>query len=649
MQKEVNMKGEHLVVGSLEVLEEMSGAGVQAIRKGVQSAQDLIVKVSSRAEKFYKDAASDNIITPEEKKTLRRDFIEIQRTYSAILYQAEIKGLSDDPRITGLTDAYDDLYGYLYTTIRVFEDMSANTVISSSEDMNEYYDTYFDAEMFAQAVLTQTALAYVRVLSSLDDPGLSNELGYYKGQLYRYVVNEGWQAVSSGDYMGVVSSASALAEKGDVPDGSFFLCGASFIVAEYRLTTSEGVMSTDGGNHFALTVRSDAGDVWALEGGVWRRVPDRNDWRYILATNDLVALGFPISPSLEGEIRSVAQDAALELTPGKYLGPRTADPVSPALGEYYLYIGNTTLTRKNGALYKYMRTSGGTAAWTELSSLDPANYQNYMAALSDMLAEDEQSLDTGRFSVVFARTLASMSAMIETLMTQTLIIKTNGLIRSEIFNEYTGFQLNADGRFECVNGKFNGNIDSGPLYLEKVSPGQITITGNIDSYIQVFFDTLAEYGLIESVINFPVIYGNESYNPAEFRKVSTSESNTYNYVYRWDRNFPHPATGKMSLEDVTYLVKETEFVEYYLNNILIGKDFKRTAEYISSELVYDYPSTITPMIPTGTMKGKFVQNCLLVLNSEAWSMILRNIPNGYSSDYPSGTIYRDGDVLHIKI
>ena len=221
-------------------------------------------------------------------------------------------------------------------------------------------------------------------------------------------------------------------------------------------------MTTDGGNHFALTIRADAGDVWALEGGVWRRVPDRNDWRYILATNDLVALGFPISPSLEGEIRSVAKDAALELSPGKYLGRRTADPVAPALGEYYLYIGNTTLTRKNGALYKYMRTSGGTAAWTELSSLDPANYQNYMAALSDMLAEDEQSLDTGRFSVVFARTLASMSAMIETLMAQTMILKSGGVFKSEGFDSGTGagFRLSADGVLEAREGVFSGTVET---------------------------------------------------------------------------------------------------------------------------------------------------------------------------------------------
>ena len=230
VETERNMRGEHLVVQSLEVLENFTGGAARAIDAKIGSVQETVVSVASRADKFYQDAAADGIITPEEKKTLKRDFGELRRVYLAILQQAEIKGLSDDPRITGLTTVYNALYTYLYSTIKVFDDMQTNTVITSSDDMNAYYDAYYDAQMFAQAVLTQTALAYVRVLSSLDDPGLSNELGYYKGQLYRYVVNEGWQAVSSGDYMGVVSSASALAEKGDVPDGSFFLCGSSFIV-----------------------------------------------------------------------------------------------------------------------------------------------------------------------------------------------------------------------------------------------------------------------------------------------------------------------------------------------------------------------------------------------------------------------------------
>lgn len=453
------MRGEHLVVQSLEVLENFSGKAAKTISGDIAAVRERLFSVASRADKFYQDAAADGIITPEEKKTLKRDFGELRRVYLAILQQAETKGLSDDPRITGLTTVYSALYTYLYSTIKVFDDMQANTVITSSDDMNAYYDAYYDAQMFAQAVLTQTALAYVRVLSSLDDPGLSGELGYYGGQLYRYVVNEGWQAVSSGDYMGVVTGAASLTE---TKEGSFFLAGASFAVALYRITADAGVISTGDGDHIAVSVRAVKGDVWACSGGIWRRVADRNDWRYILATNDLIALGEPISPMLEGHVRDIAESAAQEVAGGAYLGPRTADPVSPSSGDFFLYVGNTTAARKNGFLYRWTRTGESGHAWTELSPEDSANYRCYMDALADMLREDSQSLDTGRFSVVFARSLAAMSAMIETLMTQTMILKSGGMIKSEDFDSGTGagFKLSADGVLEAREGVFSGTVET---------------------------------------------------------------------------------------------------------------------------------------------------------------------------------------------
>ena len=165
-------------------------------------------------------------------------------------------------------------------------------------------------------------------------------------------------------------------------------------------------------------------------------------------------------------------------------------------------VGNTTLTRKNGAIYKYMRTTGGTAAWTELSSADPANYQNYMAALSDMLAEDEQSLDTGRFSVLFARTLASMSAMIETLMTQTLIIKTGGMIKSEGFDSGTGagFKLDSDGTLTARNGVFSGTVNA--------SSG--SFSGDISTR-NVIFNTTAGNVIFRSFRVKSIQYGEHAY------------------------------------------------------------------------------------------------------------------------------------------
>jgi hypothetical protein len=563
VETERNMRGEHLVVQSLEVLEDFTGKAARVIDSKIGSVQETLVSVASRADKFYQDAAADGIITPEEKKILKRDFGELRRVYLAILQQAETKGLSDDPRITGLITVYSALYTYLYSTIKVFDDMESNTVITSSDDMNAYYDAYYDAQMFAQAVLTQTALAYVRVLSSLSEPGLSDELGYYGGQLYRYVADEGWQAVSSGDYMGVVTGAASLTE---TKEGSFFLAGASFAVASYRIVADAGVIATGSGDHIAVSVRAHKGDVWACSGGIWRRIPDRNDWRYVLATNDLIAMGEPISPMLEGHVRDIAETAAQDVAGGTYLGPKTADPGSPSPGDFFLYVGNTTAARKNGSIYKWQRSGESGYAWTELSAEDPASYRNYMDALSDMLREDSQSLETGRFSVVFARSLAAMSAMIDTLMAQTMILKSGGVFKSEGFDSGTGagFRLSADGVLEAregifrgtvfaTNGKFSGIIDaitgnlmninisgnstfegdivSGPITISDDAPPASTLTITPDMTAeQIYLAMNTTFGAASADVNPNLSYANNYQNCKRFSVNKYYQQGDYQYT-----------------------------------------------------------------------------------------------------------------------
>lgn len=638
VETERNMRGEHLVVQSLEVLEDFSGKAARVIEAKIGNVRETLVSVASRADKFYQDAAADGIITPEEKKSLKRDFVALRRTYLSILQQAEIKGLSDDPRITGLTIVYNALYNYLNTTIKVFDDMSSNTVITSSDDMNGYYDDYYDAQMFAQAVLTESALAYVRVLSSLSDTGESGELGYYRGLLYRYDSPGGWQTVSSGDYMGVVSSATDLMES---QEGSFFLSGASFS-GFYHMGADVGAIVTDNDDYISVPYSIPvAGEIWVCVKGMWREVDDRNDWRYVLATNDLIAMGKPISPRLEGYVRDLAESVTRDVAGGTYLGPKIADPGSPSPGDFYLYVGNTTAARKNGSIYKYERTAIS-YAWTELSAADPMSYRNYMDALSDMLREDSQSLETGRFSVVFARSLAAMSAMIETLMTQTLILKSGGVFKSEIFNEYTGFQLKADGMFECVNGKFNGNIDSGPLLLEKMNPGLVTVTASAGSTFKDLWSALSQQGLLNRTITATVVYGASSYSSVLFRLELAVEEQKY---FRYHTVDYEAGLYKNQLD--IYLCTTT-FKHYQINGVDLGVDTVNTAVLDGTSSSWESQSKNDPLPPTGETLATLASNFSLSTNAEAWKMILRNIPSGYSPDYPSGTIYRIDNQLCIK-
>lgn len=636
-QTENDMRGQHLVVSSLEVIEDMSGKPARDIQSNIDQVRSSLVSVSNRAEKFYQDAASDNIITPEEKKTLKRDYGEIQRTYLAILQQAQTKGLSDDPRIIGLTTAYNALNTYLYTTIRVFEDMAENTVITSADDMNAVYNTYFDAQMIAQAVLTQTALAYVRVLDSLSDTGMDGELAYYSGQLFRYASGTGWTEVSSGSYIGVVNSSAALA---DAPDGSFFLAGQTMTVASYRIAADSGLITTDQGYHIGITKKAAAGEIWVLTEGIWKHVTDHNDWRYIIATNDLIALGYPISPRLEGHIQEIAQTTAEDIAGGSYLGPRTADPASPSVGDYYFYNGNTTSNRVNGYIYIYKKEHQ-IFYWQELNPNNTANYKYYMTALSDMMNEDEQSLDTGRFSVVFARSLAAMSAMIDTLMTQTLVIKEGGSIQSEVFSEQYGFRLTSQGLFECVNGRFNGNIDSGPLYLEKTSPGVIVIRALEGSQI---YNSELILNPFQASVTCSLVIG--SATPI----IGTYDIYTTETVYSEQTLIRVVGMGTSVYSPASYqeIYKRTSKYKYYYlrptgqEAILLGYDNIITTIYERQEW-HSQTDQVDPAIETGERitYGKYSSDISATYNTDAWRMQLKNIPVGDSSSYEEGTVYRD--------
>lgn len=166
---------------------------------------------------------------------------------------------------------------------------------------------------------------------------------------------------------------------------------------------------------------------------------------------------------------------------GKYLGPIASVaniPQAPGLGDYFTWTGaNTQSSLVTGGtlytsyLYRYTGAHGGTETWTS-----DIRVEHNASALSDvlnMLSENLSEknsygmtfLDRLAVNAIFARTLAVQSAFIDTLMTKTLTVQQNGIIKS---NGYTpaatpsqapsgsGFYMSANGFAEFCNINIRG-------------------------------------------------------------------------------------------------------------------------------------------------------------------------------------------------
>jgi hypothetical protein len=84
-----------------------------------------------------------------------------------------------------------------------------------------------------------------------------------------------------------------------------------------------------------------------------------------------------------------------------------------------------------------------------------------------------------------------------------------------------------------------------------------------------------------------------------------------------------------------------------MNITQLGQDVSVTAEIISTNNYWSSTEYNEPAPSTGTTYGTLSAAFSLTANTDAWTMLLRNIPSGSSPSYPAGTIYRIGNGLYI--
>lgn len=447
---ERNYAGDHVVVGSIEVLGNIKGGGVQQIKNNVALIQQQAEMIAKTQNQYWQDLASDGIISPVEKQMLLKEWRNIQYSQSAIYTQARSLGYDDtNPIIQTYLAAYNALYEYLYVTLKLFDEMEQDTRIESRETFNDMFNGYYYAESFVLIALSKGILdtVNIRSLESLTESGTEGEIGLYKSGIYQYV-NGQWVAVSTGNYRGARNSLPATVDK------DFFLVSEDFSIFDGLYINGEQLVIN--GEELALTITYKKGYIYYCQDGMWFQESDKANYRYVAA--------FPDVLNITGELPQIFQDALDNLEESLtdaidqvaetvnnlhepvYLGVSSATPQNPGEDDYFCYSGSTTGDFwKRSDIYRWHN-----GAWQHL---DPAQSQYssyYMSALEDILSLNQTS--AGYFTAIFTQSFFSNSAVIEKLSTRTLELRNPGIIKSENYTENAaGFLIDSAG-----NAYFNG-------------------------------------------------------------------------------------------------------------------------------------------------------------------------------------------------
>ena len=484
MLEQENYADKELVVGSLKVLGNVSGRESEKVRQNLEMLQNTIKSQQARQDNYWNSLTADGVISAVEKKQLKKEFEGIEQTHTALMKQASDKGILDSTEIQKYDAAFLDLKEYLFTKLQLFKRMTEKTEIESSDIFNQYYSDYYFALQNAQARVTIGEPGKIRVLSSLTEPGTDEEVALYENNFYRYdLQNHEWIGISVasklGEYMGVRTDSPPQVLN------QYFLVGKGGITGDFLEFIPEGRAQIDNawtdenGNIIFINYGFEEGYIYFWnDRNEFEKVEDRNNWRYIIALNDLRANGFEVSPELyewltidiAKEIETSLQDKVYENAP-KYERVKRL-PENPNNGDWILWDAASTSRFTKGHVYLYQKA---TVEWIELDPKDESGAvrSKLMAALTDIL-EVNQADTVGYFSTVFASAFFSNTATIKSLATRTIEIEADGMINSRGYvrgqsgwfikgngeAQFGKVEISEDGNVRINNGYFSGNVEA---------------------------------------------------------------------------------------------------------------------------------------------------------------------------------------------
>lgn len=486
VQKEINNADSHMTVQSLTVIKGIKNAGIATIKKEIQGLKQSTAQFTEKQNEYWKSFSSDGVISTSEKQILKKEWGQIDLTFSNIIKLANDSDLQDTNDVNAYKEQYYLLYTYLFETLKLFDDMTKPTSIENREIFNTYYANYYAAETEIQTKLLigMVDVQGMRVLENLTGIGVEKEVAVYLGQLYQYS-NGQWTAIPTDGYLGIKDACPVGAI------GQFFLSGTSDFYYPIKIKVNGKYLKASNGDFIVATKKVEKGFIYTFTETGWVKVINKNDYRYVIALNDLLEIGEKLPANLQDVF-----DEKIDHVPC-YLGSFSIDPKDAQEGDWYTYNGVTTTLREKGQVYLYQMNTAGTAlSWVKLNPEDVNNSSYFMASLKDVL--ETNAAGPGYFTTVFCNAFFSNTASITSLQTQTISLKDDGLIKSgdSIYEQYkSGMCIDAAGNADfnrnthiggnlqvdgvttlgndtrvLGNAWFLGRIDSGPLYLADEDP-----------------------------------------------------------------------------------------------------------------------------------------------------------------------------------
>ena len=465
-----------MIIGSLEVIGDISGSGMKEIKRTVTTLQESVSAYVGETKDYWKELSDDGIITPFEKTILKKEYDSIASSYAAIMHEAVAQQVTDTSAIIAYQAAYNSLRYYINTVLGLFDEMGTNTEIPDRDVFNNYYSTYYSTENFVQVALAvgQIGSLDFTVVDNLNFEGTDDQVVIYKGEIYQWV-HDHWKKVGTDGYCGCISYLpSGVA-------GNFFLAASDFVANIYLLNVDGKTLVSPEGDIICTNQSFDRAYIYEYVNGTWTKVTDTDDYRYIVAMSDYY--------NLTGRLPAIWQDTIDDLQEEienvhipKYLGMINVTsniPASTGSGDWFLWTGSQTttggVTYKN--LYIYRDTkSESSSAWQELNPADTTYSSYYMSCLNDVLNQTAV-IGSETFDVIFANAFFANSASINALKTKTIeLTGDEGLIKSEHYNaasENPGFCIRADGE------AFFKQATIKSANFENCTSGNLTLTGTI--------------------------------------------------------------------------------------------------------------------------------------------------------------------------
>lgn len=277
----------------------------------------------------------------------------------------------------------------------------------------------------------------LRILSTLLDVGVDGEIAVYNGAFFQYSSNEkAWIRLDDKTYLGAYPKGTVFYPN-SAAIGSYFLATQDMLIENLLVLHNEENLALSDGTFLELDEPADRGYIYACTATGWDKITDRNDYRYIIAFNDLYAYGFDLPTNYKAYVESTARYSVATYTP-TYKGALDHIPAEFHNGDWFCWSGETTADWKYGVIYKFKQTESG-GVWVELELDDGENQKEIMSALKDILALNAAGNNDNYYANLFAKVLVSNKAFIDSLAASIITMYKDssgkgGLIKSQNYN-----------------------------------------------------------------------------------------------------------------------------------------------------------------------------------------------------------------------